>query len=554
VQKAADVAMAGATVMVRPGVYYERFVIFRNSGTASSPITFKAEPGVIIDHGLRVPSWTADGGGVYRGMPIFPTANDRKEWTNRVVVNQRPLVQAATRQAMSEGTFYVDGATGEVFVWAFGGVNPGNTETVVLNAKDDPEFYMPGIKVWPKTSYVVLDGFTQRGAHTAIEAGFWESDFIGSHVTIRNCTLEYTWQHAVRLSWFGDALIENCTIRQSALVNWPRGSSPWPHAIIGWFADNVIVRNSRIHDNHGEGVGPFTGCSNWQIRNNVVHDNYSVNIYVDTSEDTAVVDGNLVYNDPAKYTDGKQSSDPGERLRNNADGIRVGNEGADITRDDPTPAVTNVTITNNIVIGTGGGIMSFRYFDGSYFLKDSLIANNTVVTNVPGSLGDAALAVSYGENVRVVNNIVTAQKLLLDNGQGAGITAQNNLVQAAAQVQTGRGASASGTVVGSPRFVNGSGFDAANYRLQADSAARDAGLSLSQVTQDYFGLARPQGQRYDIGAAEFTTAPPPTASPVPPGSTPTPMPPGSTPTPQPTPQPAPPVTGSARTFLPLVRR
>jgi len=42
-----------------------------------------------------------------------------------------------------------------------------------------------------------------------------------------------------------------------------------------------------------------------------------------------------------------------------------------------------------------------------------------------------------------------------------------------------------------------------NYDIPAGSPAKDAGLTISTVRDDYRGLARPQGSAYDIGAMEF---------------------------------------------------
>jgi hypothetical protein len=42
-----------------------------------------------------------------------------------------------------------------------------------------------------------------------------------------------------------------------------------------------------------------------------------------------------------------------------------------------------------------------------------------------------------------------------------------------------------------------------DYGLQASSPAKDAGTSLSQVTNDYLGVSRPQGSGYDMGAFEY---------------------------------------------------
>jgi hypothetical protein len=51
-----------------------------------------------------------------------------------------------------------------------------------------------------------------------------------------------------------------------------------------------------------------------------------------------------------------------------------------------------------------------------------------------------------------------------------------------------------------PLFVNPAG---GNYHLQAGSQAIDAGITLSNVLNDFDGIARPQGVRYDIGPYEY---------------------------------------------------
>ena len=51
-----------------------------------------------------------------------------------------------------------------------------------------------------------------------------------------------------------------------------------------------------------------------------------------------------------------------------------------------------------------------------------------------------------------------------------------------------------------PMFVNAAG---GNFRLQSNSPLIDLGTTLPQVTNDYDGVHRPQGPRYDIGAFEY---------------------------------------------------
>lgn len=527
VQYAADQAQAGDTVRIRKGVYYERFVRLSRGGTERAPITFRAERGAILDHGLRVPEWTPDGGSVYRGQPIFPSVDDRKEWTHMVVVAGQPLERVYARSDLTEGTFYVDTSSGAVYVWAFGGASPMSRETLVLNSKDDPVWYQPGIKVAPEAQNIVLDGLTIRGANTGIEAGVWQSPVTGRNLIVRNCRIEFNWNYALRFNWWSGGTVTGCEMRQNGLANWPRGRierddagnvirdgsgnpvrTNWPSTIIGWYTDDVLVQNSRVHDNHGEGIGPYEGTSNWLIRNNVAHDNWSANVYVDTSEGDMVVDRNFLYNDPNKYTESKTDPELPELWRQfaQADGVRIGNEIADLALNDDTPGVYNVAVTNNVIVGTGGGIFSFNYQDGPYFLKDSLIANNTLIDNLGLTLGfeGKALFIRRGENVRVANNIVVGNEARFEQGIGAGITVQNMLVQAADQVSSdGSAVTISGTVTGEPRFVGGDRFKPESYKVRANSPARDAGVTVNSVRWDYFGTFRPRGRAYDIGAFEY---------------------------------------------------
>ena len=64
-----------------------------------------------------------------------------------------------------------------------------------------------------------------------------------------------------------------------------------------------------------------------------------------------------------------------------------------------------------------------------------------------------------------------------------------------------------------PQFVNPSGND---FKLKADSRAVDAGVSVSAVTTDLAGVARPQGRIHDIGAYEFSGQPAASGPPAPP--------------------------------------
>jgi Right handed beta helix region/Protein of unknown function (DUF1565) len=509
VQKAIDGVKRGQTVLVRAGVYREGRLTIDRQDDGAQPITFKAEPGVVLDYSLPVLGWQAEGGGVYSTLPQYEFA-DVGKWNNMVVVGERPLRRVWRRDEMQPGTFFADAGSGVVYVWADGGIDPGSVTTLVMN------FYNFGLRISGRTRNLVFDGFTHRGGEVGIRAGERDSTTIGRQLTLKNCTIEFHYQYAVEFNSWDGAEIDNCTVRHAGLVNWPRGRferddngviqrnaggqpirTNWPHAIIGWNGDNISVRRSRIFDNHGEGIGPYLDCEGWKIVENTVFDNYSIGIYADTNDGDVLIDRNLVFMTSAdKFAPGPDGANPGFPGQ---DGIRIANEKRDLLGAGNDPAVRNIRVTNNIVVGVFGGIQSFNYNDGPFVLKDSLIAHNTVVGAAPAANGDFALLVSPGQNVRVHNNIVLGGRLGVS---GSGAVASNNLVQDGSKVAAWSGAAVNDSVFGDPGFIVGSGNDAAGYGLAASSRARGAGVVLGEVGTDFFGNVRAAGVAPDLGAVQ----------------------------------------------------
>ena len=494
VQRAANVATAGQTVLVAGGIYYERNIAIRSLGTPTSPITFRAVPGqrVVIDHGLRVANWTLESGGIYKGLPAFPNGFG-KDQTLAVVVNGQPLKRVNV--ALTPGTWSLEPSSGLIRLWAVGSVNPQNAEVVIVNSSDATK---TGIWINSGDSAVgniILDGFTHRGADTAVWGNNFGRQVQNKGLTVKNCVIAFNWDYAFRLDGWKGANIVNCDVHHNGLRNYPAGSSAlWPHSIIGWDGDDVTVIGSKVRDNYGEGVGPFSGCSNWKIIRNQVYDNYSVNIYIDTSENDMLVDGNLVYNT------GKN----GRGSRISPDGIRIANEDADLYNADSTPNIENVKIINNIVLGVGPGITSFRYAQGSSVLRNSVIANNTVLAvSGFGGWDTDAIYLNPGDNVDVANNIVFGGRVTIANSVGAGVRVRNNLVSDSSKINiVGPNVSVTGTVFGNPMFNLGTGFLPENYRLKPGSPARNAGVVVPGVATDFFRLSRPVGAAFDIGATE----------------------------------------------------
>lgn len=129
-------------------------------------------------------------------------------------------------------------------------------------------------------------------------------------------------------------------------------------------------------------------------------------------------------------------------------------------------------IYNNLIVGNRGGIQVYTE------ASNTGIYNNTIYGN-----NDEGIALQYhltGQMIR--NNIMFNNGVnFVDYGGAAKPTVSNNLMT-------------------EPGFVNAAGGD---YSLQSWSAARNTGMTISVVKNDFIGTARPQDGVFDIGALEF---------------------------------------------------
>lgn len=140
-------------------------------------------------------------------------------------------------------------------------------------------------------------------------------------------------------------------------------------------------------------------------------------------------------------------------------------------------------VYNNLIYANWGGV---EIYTGS---SNTQIYNNTIYNNTPGD----GIALQYYAGAPVVrNNIVYGNRAgIVDYGGGATPVIDHNL-----------------TVV--PGFTNAAAFD---FTLQASSAARNAGVSLGLVPDDFARIPRPQDGVYDIGAFELASGGTPLAAP-----------------------------------------
>jgi hypothetical protein len=196
------------------------------------------------------------------------------------------------------------------------------------------------------------------------------------------------------------------------------------------------------------------------------------------------VDGNFIYNsgDTEYYRDGHP-----------ANGIAVANEYYDVQNP-----VTNLTITNNIVLWTNS---AFVYWSSQYGggMHNTLIANNTFYHSDSSDMRLVYIEDDAHDTTTVSNNIFYQR-----SGVGyawaptSGFTWRTNSWYGGS---SGTHISGTGDVTSNPNLVNPGGWDAIDYKLGSTSPLKTAGTTESAVTIDHFGTSR--SASYSIGAHEY---------------------------------------------------
>jgi hypothetical protein len=143
----------------------------------------------------------------------------------------------------------------------------------------------------------------------------------------------------------------------------------------------------------------------------------------------------------------------------------------------------NIQAYNNVVYGNGtkglSGVAGIRV---GLTTTNASVDNNTVYGQGSNASGILILSSATGTIIR--NNIVYNNPAghIVDNGINTVLFPSNNITTT------------------NPLFVDPAN---ANFQLQSNSPAIDAGTTLAHVTTDIIGVGRPQGSAYDIGAYEF---------------------------------------------------
>jgi len=184
------------------------------------------------------------------------------------------------------------------------------------------------------------------------------------NVNFANMESSNTYMHGVRYKYVSGGTISGCDMTRCGR-GWQLGyKDTWPAAINTNNSDNIIIKNNIVHENFGEGIGPYYGSDGIIIEDNICYANRSGQIYIDHSKN-CIIRRNLCYGTTdSTYWRGDFP----------AFGIGINDE------DRHTILSENNKVYDNLVAYTKLGMWIATRADASVF-KDSVIYNNVLVDN-----------------------------------------------------------------------------------------------------------------------------------------------------------------------------
>jgi hypothetical protein len=309
-------------------------------------------------------------------------------------------------------------------------------------------------------SWIVVQGFTVTGMPRAgIRA------VLNHHVTIRGNTMDANGYWGFLSGFSDDLLIEDNEASRSQVE----------HGIyVSNSGDRPVIRRNHV----------------WGNRANGIHMNGDVSLGGDGIISGALVDANVIHDNGTAGGSGINADGvQGSRFQNN---LLYGNHagGLSLYRIDGGGPSTNNVVAHNTIVQASDGRWAINLTNAA--------TGNTVLDNILYNAHSfrGSITVSADSRPGLLSDWnVVMDRFSIDDGN-------TRITLAQWRASTGQDAH-SVIAVPAALFVNAAGHD---YHLSASSPARDAGLTLSEVTQDLDGVPRPSGAASDIGAYELPVA------------------------------------------------
>jgi parallel beta-helix repeat protein len=378
---------------------------------------------------------------------------------------------------------------------------PGETP-VIDGQRTIPSNEFAGLLSIDNSEYIEVNGFNISNS-----AGRGVYARNGTQIKLLNNYIDYSERMGITIKT-NHSLIENNHIYQCGQTNYggkarAEEHRSWPGILMVDRTHDVTVRGNIVSHSWGEGIIDLIS-ENTIIEDNIVWNAYALGIYLDNSAHSKVR-RNLIYfdNDSLYWRSIRDYRISGTTP---AIGIQIGNEKYS---DNTTAKGIAQEITNNLVYNARVGF-AFHFYDlADTRLTDVLIANNTFVDTHLEPIQIAAARNGHkNSNTRIVNNIFVRRDdgALAWAGSMEGLTFSHNLWAQSVPTQF----SSPDDIVGDPHLFRTGGFTTTGelepefFALQSSSPAINKGLSLTEVTDDFFG--NPRNGSPDIGGLEFDPA------------------------------------------------
>ena len=266
-------------------------------------------------------------------------------------------IDSAVRCAWGGDTIYVhNGTYGPVSIsnkWQSDDILITNAdwENPVIDGWNSVGDYQSVFSIW-NANHIVIQGLTiqNTGVPDAEHGGYGLKATNADHIKVYFNTVRNTARHGVVLEGNNMELVGN-EISYTSMRNQWRSSNWWDAAFATGGGINqwtVKVVGNDVHDSWGECVDVLN-TSGATVEGNRIHNCYAVHLYLSNSE-WVTVNRNYIYANNDNYTPWGQYR-PG--------GIGIANEG-----QWSGFWANNITVTNNIVEGTGQALRYWRSHSG----------------------------------------------------------------------------------------------------------------------------------------------------------------------------------------------
>jgi parallel beta-helix repeat protein len=351
-----------------------------------------------------------------------------------------------------------------------------NNSTVTIRANTGAIAVFTSVS-FNNSSYWNLDGVDIKPRYNSGADGTNAVNLDGSHLTIKNCNINYSddisgWTQSNWLARTGNGISmdgSNLNVINNTITVVDHG--------IGSGASNSLVSGNLIVNFRGDGIRGLGDDMIYEyntIKNSFDVDDNHDDGFQSWSYGNGGVGTGVVKNVVLRGNTIINFEDPNQPFKGNLQGVGLFDG-----------MFENWVVENNLVITDHWHGISF------YGAINCKIINNTVVDNDNAPEPDPWIMVTDHKNGTPSSGVIVRNNISTDFSFSGGVTEDHNIEFTMNNAST--------------YFVNPSG-GTGNYHLISTSSAIDAGSNLLAPTIDKDGITRPQGSGFDIGAYEYTSA------------------------------------------------